>query len=224
MQKFKLILLLLSILQVSHAQEETTFNRFVIGGAASFSTRSYESPISNFISEQNSFSVSITPYFAKEISKHLLIGIQPIYRRYIINTEYSPQYENVSFSNAKFASNLFEFGVFTRYVMNVERRFNFFLQPFIGYLHTKENLYEDKELSLEGVGNSLKFVIDLGVLYHLNDKFRLTLRNGGLYYQSGKSESKPIGNSSYNRTESKISSFQGFFSLSRIFFGVEVRL
>ena len=231
MKKLTLILLFIIIFQGLNAQEEEISNKFVLGGSINFSTQNNAYPFSPFsiisgiggiysnsLNEVKNANFAISPYFGQEINSHWLAGVQLDFRRAIFRAK-------DSFVNGQIGTGEFErksrqigFGVFARYMFNPENKFIFFLQPSFEYNSLKEDEYFQSELNQEEKASFIEGRINIGVVYNINDKFRATLRTGGLLFVDGKWEELDSDN------EKEFSSFTASLNLSNISFGFEMRL
>lgn len=227
MKKFTLLILFILIFQGLNAQEEEITNKYVLGGTINFSTQNNAYPFSTFSvnsgiggifsSSSNDIknaNFAISPYIGKEINSHWVGGIQIDLRRAIF------KFRNAQSSSGEFErkSSQIGFGIFARYMFNPENKFVFFLQPSLEYNALKEEEYFQSELDQESKSKFIEARINLGVVYNINEKFRLILRAGGLFFVDGKWEEIDTDN------EIEFSSFSANLNLSNIFFGFEMRI
>lgn len=231
MKKSPLILLLIIISFGIEAQEENVANQFILGGSLSFLTQKNAYPLSilnvnlgsggffsNNLNDSKNTIFRINPYVGKELNAHWILGLQLGLSTQNYRVEdalfFGPS-GPVDFSRKSYQVAL---GIFARYIVNPVQRFNFFLQPSIQNNFFRENTAYDGEVTEKEKASFIEVGIGVGMLYKINDRFRVTLRSGGLNYINGKWE---ILDTDISR---KFSSFGGNLNLSNLSFGVEVRL
>jgi len=229
MKKLTLIALLISIFQVANAQEVEIGNKMILGGSMNFVIQNnldlplvlLTGTIFPYYSSNDTKSTvfAISPYFGKEITPRLTVGLQGSYSigNYIFYDAFLPSPSNpVDIENN---SSQIGIGVFSRHILNPDNKFNFFIQPYFQYniLNSKRN--EGTSTPFEEKASYFQIGAGMGVLYNINDRFRATLSAGGLSYLNGKSERKGAHNK-----EKAFSSFRTNISLSTIYFGLELRI
>lgn len=235
MKKWTLIVLLLSLVQVIQAQEETKENEWVIGGSTNFLIQNNTYPLtglsitsgiggiySNTTNDTKNTIFAISPYIGKQINTRLLLGLQLDYRlgnykveEIRVSTFPSGPNPIVDFQRQ---SNQFGVGIFSRYLFNPTKSFNFFLQPYLEYNMLREEESQGSVVTQEEKVNFIELGIGLGMLYNINDRLRATLRSGGVSYVNGKWEVLDTN------TERTFSSLGMSFNLSTIYFGFEIKL
>ena len=232
MKKIVLASLLFFAFNFIIAQEDIpTVNKYVLGGSMGFNSQSNTFPIlilgnvspigtlfSNSTDDVTSSNFSFTPYFGKEINPNVLIGAQlhfgtGSYDSKSTNIIGQPGALNFERSNAELG-----FGIFTRYTFNPEQRLNFFLQPFVEYRTSREEVTLDGVLEREEKANFIQAGMSIGALYSINDRVRATLRAGVINYINGSWEIVDTD------TDRSFSSFGANLNLANISFGVELRL
>lgn len=213
------------------AQEEVTTNRFILGGSINFITQTNTFPFStlpitsgfglvfsdNTNNTKNTI-FSVSPYVGKGINPNWVVGIGLSYRYNSFIAEDAFSFNQPAPSDLNRKTNDFGFGLFGRYTLNPEQRFNFFLQPYTQYNFLVENTKNDNELIQIEKVSYFELGTSLGVLYAINSRFRATLRAGGLNYISG---SWKIRDTDIRRT---FNSFGFNLNLSTIFIGIEMKL
>ncbi len=231
MKKFMLMYLLISLLQIGYAQEETTTNKIVLGGSINFLIQNNTYPLSSFsintrvggIYSNNTddtkyLTFAFSPYVGKEINDHLLLGLQFDYR----NEKYDGQYTDVFGSpntvNVVRQSNKYGIGLFSRHTLNPNQQFNFYLQPYFEYNLLNEKQTQDSKLRQEEKASFIELGVGMGVLYNINNRMRATVRIGGLNYVSGNWE---IVNTDKGKD---FSAFGMNLNLASIYFGFEMKL
>lgn len=228
--KIYVIALFFLVFQITKAQEETINNSFVLGGALNLGIQKNAFPIPVGASSGLPFFVigndtkntnfSILPYFGKEVNKHLLVGFELNFR----TGKYIDRIVTGEIVNTKIAKQIGG-GFFMRYLLNPEKRFIFYLQPYSEYSFFKE---ENTSFRLVMIGspsipgentientrkiNFVELGIKTGMIYNINNKVRAVLRIGGLQYVNGKID----GDKKYN-------SFDTNFNTSSVFFGFELK-
>ena len=106
-------------------------------------------------------------------------------------------------------SNQIGMGVFTRHILNPDNRLSFFLQPYFEYNLLNQEIVQNSTVTQEEKANYFEVGVGLGMLYHINNNIRATLRTGGINYIS---ESTPKTSFYYKWLQNPISS-----SLGKIF-------
>ena len=230
-KKLTLIVFLVSSFCMIKAQETIKENKMILGGSFSFLTQNNTYPYSSlsvisgiggiFSSSTNDTKNSIfaiTPYFGKEINSNLILGLQLDYRigTYSVDDQLIfGQTDPVDFERN---SSQLGFGIFSRHILNPDKKFSLFLQPYIEYNILKEEESWDSVVNQEEKANYLELGVGLGILYNINDGLRATLSVGGMNYINGQWE---IVDSD---TENNFSSFRTGLNLSNINFGFEMKL
>jgi len=110
----------------------------------------------------------------------------------------------------------FALGLFTRHVLNLGNKFNFYLQPYLSYNLLFEEEVRDSITSAESKVTFIELGIGAGVMYSINNKIRLTLRTPGLRYINGKWHNRPL--------DSNFNSLTTSINLSAMSIGFEVRI
>jgi len=231
LNKLTLIITLLSLFQIINAQEETSLNKFVLGGSVNFLTQNNSFPFStllvipasgvifsNSTNDTKNTTFSISPYFGKELNSRMLFGLQFDYRieKYSADDiSVLGQPNPVDFERN---SSQFGIGVFTRHLINPDQQFNFYLQPSIKYNLLKQEESQDSNITQEEKANYIQLSVGAGVLYNINERLSATLRAGGLNYVNGKWEIVDTD------TEKNFSSFGTNINLSTIQFGFELTI
>ena len=231
MKKLTFTVLLISIFQVLNAQETEIGNKFILGGSMNFLIQNNTFPLSsitinsgiggifsNSTDDTRNTSFGITPYFGKEISQKLFVGLQLDYRIGRYKAEDILLFGQANSIDFERNSNLIGIGAFTRHIFNPNKQFSFFIQPYFEFNFLNEKELQDLNVTQEEKANYFELGAGLGVLYNINDKIRATLRTGGLNYINGKWEIKDTD------IEKDFSSFGTNFNLSTIFFGFEIRI
>lgn len=229
MKHLSLIAFFMSIFFSICAQETIVNNKFIVGGSVNFLSQANTNPlnINGFnqvggiffydTNDTKNTSFSISPYFGKELSEHWTLGLQLDYR-YGNYTAFDIYFfnSNQEVKDLNRISNQFGVTIFSRYMLNPSHKLNFYIQPYLRYNTSNNTQRLDNDINFEQLTSSIRAGAGLGALYHLNNRWRLTLRNGGLYYENGKWEIKDI-----EQTEN-FSSFRMDLNLSNTFFGLEM--
>ena len=233
MKKLILTVLCLSILKVINAQETEMGNKFILGGSMNFLIQNNTYPLSSFplnsriggfysngTNDTKYTTLAFSPYFGKEISSNLMIGLQFDYRIENIEQNDVPFFllGQTVIKDTESKSNQLGIGIFTRYIVNPNSQFSFFLQPYVQYSLMNEKRSEDAAVTQEQKANYIELGVGLGMIYHINKNMRAVLRSGGLSYVTGNWEIKNTD------TGKDFSSFGTNFSLSNIFLGFEIRI
>lgn len=227
---FTFLVILLCVAEITKAQEIDLQKSWITGGSIGFSTQVNNGPssgfntLSTFSGNRDSHSTyfNFTPYVGKEISRHWTLGLQ---MQYIFDADKTddaitiiplpPLGQILDTVDLKRNENQFGIGFFGRYVFNPDNKFMVFLQPNASFtVRHQVNLQDDQEnYRLEtkafGVGASV------GVLYELNEMFRLTSRMGLVGYTAGNWKEPETGD------ENNFSNFSTNLNLSSLFFGFE---
>lgn len=229
MKKLTFTVLLISFLHMLNAQEIES--KFIIGGSMNFLLQNNTYPLSslsiisgiggiysNSTNDTKNTTFAITPYFGKEISQKLFVGLQLDYRIGKYKAEDTFVFGQSNSIDFERNSNQIGIGVFTRHILNPNNQFSFFIQPYLEYNFLDEEELQDSNVIQEQKANYFELGAGLGVLYNINKNVRATLRTGGLNYVNGKWEIKDTD------TEKDFSSFGMILNLSTIFFGFELRI
>ncbi len=230
MKKFTFSLFMTVLFLGIQAQEETIANRFILGGSINFVSQKNSVPLAALsinsgvgilfadnTNESKNTVLSLSPYLAKEVNANWLVGIQLNYRLDNYTAEDAFSFGQPSPTDFNRKTNSFGFGLFSRYTLNPEQRFHFFLQPFLGYNLLSEDTKNNDVLVQEETANYFEAGVGLGFLYPINSKFRATLRTGGINYVNGKWKVKDT------EIDKGFSSFGLNLNLSTVFIGVEMR-
>ncbi|MFZ1703527.1 MAG: autotransporter outer membrane beta-barrel domain-containing protein [Saprospiraceae bacterium] len=231
MKKLTVFAMFFMLIYGVYAQEESLNRKFVSGGVVNFLIQHNTFPLSstfnyignggiysNSTNETKNTTFTISPYAGKELNPHLILGIQLDYRigRYkvednlniITNTKVDTEsnYNNIGF------------GVFTRHTLYPEKQFNFYFQPYIKYNLYTDEVKHNSTIIEEEKANFISLGVGLGILYNINNRWRATLRAGGLNYAFGNWE--VIGTD----RKKTFSAFGTDLNLSSIFLGFEVKM
>jgi hypothetical protein len=231
MKKFTFTVFLISILQVLNAQETEIGGKFIIGGSINFLIQNNTYPLSslsinsglggiysNSTDNTKNMSFAITPYFGKEISQKLFVGLQLDYRIGKYRAEDTFVFGQPNDIDFERNANQIGIGMFSRHILNPNNQFSFFIQPYFEYNLLNEEELQDSNVTQEEKASFFELGAGLGVLYNINNRIRATLRTGGLNYVNGKWEIIDTD------TERDFSSFGTNLNLSTIFFGFEIRI
>ncbi|MEM1215266.1 MAG: hypothetical protein AAGJ82_06255 [Bacteroidota bacterium] len=168
MKKLILLLFVGSWVQFASAQELTDVGRWTVGGGfnASISKNNYENTI--FVNRPSTaVNVLVSPYFGKRIAKRFFLAgqLETAYNTFALEAnDFFPVDEKETQLSVSI-------GLFARCFFNVERRFNFFVQPAVTFTvpFQKDNIGDD----LERQGEEVLTSVGLGAIYRLNDNWRL---------------------------------------------------
>ena len=231
MKKLTLFLLLLSLFNILNAQEETKQNHFIIGGSLNFLLQNNTYPLSsvstisgiggiysNGINDTKNTSISISPYVGKELNNHLLLGIQLDYRLGKYKTDDAYLFGQTNPVDYERRSYQIGIGVFSRHILNPEKRINFYIQPYFEYNLLHEENFQNSNSTQEEKVNYIELGLSAGILFNINDRWRATLRIGGLSYVNGKWE---IVDTS---TKKNFSSFGTNLNFASFYLGFEMKL
>ncbi len=231
MKKLTLIILVISFIQTIHAQEDTVQNKYVLAGSMNFFIQNNTYPLSglsinsgfggiysNSLDDTKNTFFAITPSIGKEINPKWMFGIQLDYR---ISKYRADNILVVGQSNSvdlQRNSNQIGAGIFSRFTLNPDNKFNLYFQPYIAYNLAQEEENQNSSITQEEKAYFVELGIDVGILYNISERMRATLRIGGLNYVKGKWE---IVDSD---TEKEFSSLGTRVNLATIYFGFEFRL
>lgn len=227
------VLVLVSLFfQVLNAQEEINSEPFVLGGAINFSMQNNSTSSSTFttipglpafvsgsVENRQSTNFAFTPYFGKEINRHLLVGVELKFttRKYrstvMINILDGYDIERVISQTGG--------GFFVRYLLNPENKLNVYLQPYAKYgvyVEDRVNIANGGFTVIETNTNYIDLGINGGALYNISDKIRAVLKVGGLNYINGKRKIQTAQTS-----EQKFSLLGTNLNIASVFFGVEFK-
>ena len=226
------ILILAFFVPILSAQTEMQSKNLVAGGSMNFylqqnllgSSLLYidGNPgglISTSSTNRKSTSLSLSPYIAKELSSRWLLGIQLQYSldRFTSEGNITNYFGNLDTFNLKQTESGYGVGLFGRYTINPENRFQVYLQPAVNFAFFNEVDLRDEIVSGEAESYSFGIVTSLGVLYALSDQFSLTSRFGSIGYTAGQWTDRESDESS------NFSSFSTALNLTSLHFGFEFR-
>lgn len=180
-----LVVTLISITAL-HAQDVEWTSNTVIGGSMSYNKQFFGDDMNSFFEDQSSWSLSFSPYLAKELSPRTMLGIRPAYRYSKTTFTSSSPIEPEPFISS-FVSRSVGVGLFLRHMLNVEGRFRFYLEYEAGYeasVQKFEDMVQDR-------GNITSVGVAPGLYYLLSSRFRILLRGQGLTYGIQKGENSP---------------------------------
>lgn len=229
---YTLIIFLLAFQLNGQDEGQNNLNKF-IGGQFSISNQDGAYPLSAIsfspilggtsilysnASDISTFSTSFSPYYGIQLNDQWSIGgnINIGYQKYsngnitVIGTT-----EPTTLTRK---STVYGLGVFARYALTHNPRANFFIQPFAEYTRIDETEEVENLSSAERNVWFLETGVSLGLLYNINDRFRLTGQFGGLNAVFGKTSTDQSMDSE------SFSSIGANLRLSSFAFGVEVRI
>ncbi len=199
----KVILLMLLIASVCQLQaQETNIKKrsWVIGGSASFHTKGlFENPTNGYMRSI----VNFNPYVGKELNEHWMIGADFLFAN-------SLQIRDNSQSIDSQSSRHLGGGIFARYTVNPSNKLNLFVQPYANYTNrtqTSNNANSSIPINIFETG------VKLGLLYNINERFRLKMDIGGTHFR----RVSPTNSISY------VNEINTNLGLSNIGFGIEVK-
>lgn len=239
MKHLTFILAFILFTQTSLAQEtEIKNHNFVIGGSMSFSINNSEQLATPVPIGQISYSnerkykntrFSFSPYIAKSLNEHWLLGLQLNNSINISKTKSTVNQLQgslplVEVVNGTRKTTILGGGLFARYIINPSNKFNFYLQPtvlFRDIVEKQETAPQESPSPIQSYSSSSRnysFNISLnaGLMYHLNSKWRLITRTGLVNYSIGKRSSNDADIGTYNNFSTNI-------NLSSIYFGLEYK-
>lgn len=227
----KLVFVALLILSSFNAFSQEENNNIILGGALNFYHLKDSNPgPTSFISTpqggstlqtvsqtiSNSFTIS--PYLGKEIKKSLIVGLQFDYgiRNFTQNSlSFSGQSVSSSFGRN---TNQVGVGVFTRHTIRPEKQFALFLQPRLRFNLEQEELLQNQIINREERSVSGEIGAGFGLIFNVNQKFRIIMRSAGIRYLRGQ---RRIIDTDFNEG---FNLFDASFNLSTVFFGFEIKL
>ena len=203
--KLKICILFLLLTQTLFAQENQQNHNYIAGGTMSFLYQKNAYPIlsigiyssiggfySSNTNNLSNLSLNTQPYIGKVFNDNWTLGIQLTYaaRRYRTG-DLSSSLADGYWRN----SNQIGGDLFARYTFSSVQKFNFYLQPSIGFQHLYEKSQYDFEPILKANVSYFSLNNDLGILYSLNEKFNLNVRMGVLSFIAGYWEREDTGTS-----------------------------
>ncbi len=222
--KKHLFIFLLFFTSISFYSQDNSDKKIVFGGSLNLST-------DNFNSEQNAANTgtaiylnsskwtrfSINPYIGYEVSPQVLLGIGFGFEQQTTSQSSTPP--NSSTQSYNLVNNGYSFMVFSRFLLNPENDFKFYLSPQVSYFfgndqHLVSSILVDTSIKDNEI-SSFFGGIDFGFLYKLGDKYNLLVDAGSVYYNKGTRKAKG------REHTTKFDSFQFDFKLSNITFGIE---
>ncbi len=223
MKKLILILAFASIFQVLNAQvtTETYSNKNILGGSFSFSFSDNYGffPEAGIIfvglEDFNVTSFRVSPYFGREITPHITLGLKFDYNNH--KMEQDREDLGQLLLHSKVNLNVFGLGIFSRYTFNPENKFNLFVEPYFSYNKTNREHKIDNVLDSKEESNYIKLGVGVGALYSISNSIRASVKVGAMEYLNGNKEST-------NEKSTDFSHFGTSFNLSSIFFGFEIIL
>jgi hypothetical protein len=217
------LILSISVFYSLHSQDVPSVGKsFILGGSVNFSSQKNSTPFQSlpFLingrddSKYSYFSAS--PYFGKQINNHFVLGLSLDY-----STNKST-FNNFDFGGNEYLTvsktNQIGFELFGRYVFYPDKTFNFYIQPYAGYSLQNSNSVSDTVENQEQKATYISAGIGIGMLYNINETWRLTLSSGGINYINGSWDATAFAPvEKFNRIYSGL-------SLSNISFGLELKL
>jgi hypothetical protein len=213
-----------------NAQSDETLRQLFAGGSVSFSFQKNQVPYIGTIlgipgaiyssnpNDSRTYSVYFSSNFGKEINQHWSVGLKLLYRNNTNKSETPVTFMSSVLVDTKRTSHQIGTGFFARYIFNPSKKFNFFLQPFIDINTATENSKTDNNTTSDRKVNYLTFGSDAGLLYNINEKFRVTVTVGGLSFAAGKWKNL------LNDDSNNFFIFNSSFRSSAIYFGGEFKL
>ena len=226
MKNFTLLSLLFLFCNLVMAQEEISFDRYVVGGSMNFTVEKNSFPtyfnwnivgVNTIREDVRNTIFSISPYLGKELNPNWILGIQSDYRITSLKVEDVNVFNQPERVTLIRSSDQIGFGLFARYTFTPDKAFNFFLQPQVDYNLFSEEETQDSEVTQEETANFLQLGVGAGILYNINQRWRLLLRTAGIQYITGTWEDVDAN------TKRNFSSFNSSIRFSSIFFGLEMR-
>lgn len=228
-----LIVIILSCIEITRAQENSLPNSWIAGGGLSFTMQQNDAPTvlsssngsfaflyGSSAEESKNTTFRFSPYIGKEVSPHWVFGLQARYgiRRFrASDVLYNLSIGQSDTVDVKRNENHYGIGLFGRYVFNPDNQFVFYVQPGINYLVTDYVAFVDDIQDGKFESNSFDIGASIGALYELSESFRLTANLGVLEYSTGHWQDTET------EEESNFSSFTTAINLSSLFFGFEAR-
>lgn len=227
-KKLILFVLTLILFQEIKAQESLVNKSYVLGGSMNLTVQNNALPLSsitilvsnggiysNSTSDLKSTNFSFSPYVGKQLNEHFLVGLQLDYRlsnyktlaSFVLGQPTDIRYER--------ESNNIGFGFYSRYVVNPNNKFNFYLQPFVDYNLNNQKEFRDDVKFQEENARFVELGISAGILYNINEKLRATVGTGGLYFVYGNWEILETN------VDKNFSSFGTNINFSNLYFGME---
>ncbi len=221
--KFFTLIPFLFTLNLMCAQEVTNKSKsFILGGSVNFSLQKNSIPFRSQLfligneSDSKSSYFNASSYIGNQINHHLALGIAVDF--FASKYTYNAIDENGEKDMYEQKSNQYGFNIFGRYAFYPEKTFDFYVQPYAGY-NLIHNYYEFSfDKNEDNVASYFKVGFGIGMLYNINNSWRLTIKSGGINYING----------SWKATETapkeKFSEFQTSLNLSSFSFGIELKL
>lgn len=204
------MLLIASVCQLQAQETNIKKRSWVVGGGGSFSTNGLFGDRANS-NIQSRFNFS--PYVGKELSKHWMIGAEFLFsnsKQIRSNIETTPGTFVASEANSRHLGA----GLFARYTINPSDKLNFFVQPYANYARRTGTLIYDDVISHSTPFNTFETGVKAGLLYNINERFRLKMDIGGAHFRTNKTASP---NLNYQ------GEFRSNFGLSNIGIGIEMK-
>lgn len=222
-----IFLLLIGVL--GKAQKITPGNWFA-GGSLSFISQQNSFPLtglsaisgiggvfSNSTENSQNRTFSTTTFLGHTISPHLTAGIQFDYQHNTFSVWNATLFGFPEPVDTERKATQQGVGVFVRYTLQPDHAFQFFLQPAADINRIKANQKQNGNLLQEEKASYFEADLALGLLYNLNDSFRLTFKLGALKYIIGNWEI-------LNTTQSKsFSAFSTNLNLANALIGFEIK-
>jgi hypothetical protein len=218
MKKFTLVVIAFWHLLSLNAQIGDFGQRWFIGGQFE-STQSYQNHKDGYRSETDNNGINLSAFLGKELNRHWMMGVQ------IGVNSNSQIYFFVNDGNGgpttsvKNRSLNVRPGLFFRYTLNPDAKFQVFTQAFGStILFDNKNVVNGQVKEETIKGNEFQSGLNLGINYHFSKRFRVTGSMGGLFFiQSSNKDTSLPG------TKTTYTAYGARFGLSAIALGLEYR-
>lgn len=220
-----LVIVCILVFPTLYAQQEPAKLPFVVGGSVGFGFQKNLSSMSDlgilhvpiiFSGNQAASTgrnISFSPYLAKQFSRHWLWGVQAEIQSagYRESSHFDNNYHN------RLASNLAGIGLFSRYTINPGSILGVYLQPNAGFSLVQQAFYSNSIEAYKENGWQAGIGVNTGLLFNINDKWRLTMGFGGINFLTGHWKQKDSDNSG------NFSKLNADFSPAHFKLGVEMK-
>lgn len=225
----KFIAFIVLLAQVTFAQEEAKTYSNILGGGFSFSINNNSTALlldyypSDYVitlyNSQDSKSKLFTfsPYYAREIKPNLIIG-GSLYLAHTTSEQkvFFPLGSTMLVDGVS-TSRQIGVEIFSRHSLLPSEKFNFYVQPYIGYTTSKNDYTRDDVLQQERESHAFRVGVGAGLLYNISPRWRALVRLGSISYNKGSWKSLTT------EENNDFSTLGSRFSLNSISYGLEMR-
>lgn len=225
----KFIVFIVLLAQVTFAQEEAKTYSNILGGGFSFSINN-NAPVllgdyyypgdfvgSSNVQDRKYTRFTFSPYYAREIKSNLIVGGGLYFAHRTTEQKVFFPLGSTMLVDGVSTSRQIGVEIFSRHSLLPSEKFNFYVQPYIGYTTSKNDYTRDDVLQQERESHAFRVGVGAGLLYNISPRWRALVRLGSISYNKGSWKSLTT------EENNDFSTLGSRFSLNSISYGLEMR-